>query len=82
MNDPHIITPAERAARKAKRLGLGDIISSVATPIAAALHLSCVDPATKQLRPESPCARRKADWNKVKLPFSPTSDSTPNTSVT
>lgn len=51
------------------RRGLGDIISSVATPIAAALHLPCVDPTTKQLRPESPCAKRKAALNRIQLPF-------------
>lgn len=82
MNDPKIITPAERAARKTKRLGLGDIVASVATPIAAALHLDCVDQETKQLKPESPCAKRKADWNKIKLPFSAASNSTPNIPVT
>lgn len=60
MSESAIITRAERAAR---RRGLGDIVSSIATPIAATLHLPCVDPATKQLRPESPCAKRKADWN-------------------
>lgn len=32
-----------------------------ATPIARTLGLPCVDPATKQLRPDSPCARTKAN---------------------
>jgi hypothetical protein len=63
MEEPKIITKEERAARKAKRLGLGDAVASVATPIARVLHLSCIDPATNQLRPESPCAKRKANWN-------------------
>ncbi len=38
---------------------LGDKISSVATPIARALNLDCIDPATNDLRPESPCAQRR-----------------------
>lgn len=45
------------------RLGLGDAVAAVATPIARALHLPCIDPATKQLRPESGCAKRKARLN-------------------
>ena len=44
-------------------IGLGDIVASVATPIARALHLPCIDPATQQLRPESGCAKRKAWLN-------------------
>lgn len=42
---------------------LGDIIASVATPIARALKLPCIDSATKELRPESGCAKRKAKLN-------------------
>lgn len=45
------------------KFGLGDAVGLVATPIARALRLPCVDPATKQLRPESPCSKRKAEWN-------------------
>lgn len=37
---------------------LGDAISSVATPIAGALGMDCVD-EQGQLRPESNCGRRK-----------------------
>lgn len=47
---------------QAKR-GLGDIVAMVATPIARALKLPCIDPATQNLRPDSPCARRKAWLN-------------------
>lgn len=47
----------------AQQFGLGDAVAAVATPIARALHLPCIDPATKQLRPESGCAKRKAKWN-------------------
>lgn len=67
MPPPKIITSAERAARKAAKntIGLGDAISSVATPIAAALHLPCIDPTTKQLRPESGCAKRKQVLNEA-----------------
>jgi hypothetical protein len=45
------------------RHGLGDLVAMVATPIARALRLPCIDPATKDLRPGSPCARRKAWLN-------------------
>lgn len=45
------------------KFGLGDAVGAVATPIARVLRLPCVDPATKQLRPESPCSKRKADLN-------------------
>ncbi len=42
---------------------LGDSISSVATPIARALNLDCIDPQTNDLRPESPCAKRRNALN-------------------
>lgn len=46
-----------------RRLRLGDKVAAVATPVARALGLPCIDPATKQLRPESGCAKRKARLN-------------------
>lgn len=42
---------------------IGDAVGAVATPVARALHLPCVDPKTGQLRPESPCSKRKARMN-------------------
>lgn len=48
-----------------KTIGLGDAVAAVATPIARALRLPCIDPATRQLRPESGCAKRKARLNKA-----------------
>lgn len=45
--------------------GLGDIVHAVATPIARALKLPCIDPATKQLRPESGCAKRREYLNSL-----------------
>lgn len=42
---------------------LGDKIASVATPVARTLKLPCIDPTTNELRPESPCARAKANLN-------------------
>jgi len=48
--------------------GLGDLISIVATPIAAILEWPCVDPATKQLKPESECAKLRDAANKA-VPF-------------
>ena len=43
--------------------GLGDKIARVATPIARALRLSCIDEATKELKPASPCGKAKARLN-------------------
>src|SRR5215813_9744901 len=43
---------------------LGDAVASIATPIARALNLPCVDPLTGQLNPESECAKRKAAMNR------------------
>lgn len=48
-----------------KLRGLGDLIHRIALPIAKALKLGCVDPATNQLRPESPCAKRREQLNKA-----------------
>ncbi len=42
---------------------LGDTISAVATPIARALKMPCIDPATNQLRPESGCAKMRDNLN-------------------
>jgi len=50
----------ERLLRSAR---LGDAFHVVAKPIAVALKLDCIDPDTKQLRPESKCAKRRARWN-------------------
>ncbi len=44
-------------------LDIGDKIASVATPIARALKLPCVDPETNQLRPESGCAKMRDNLN-------------------
>lgn len=44
-------------------LKLGDAVSFVATPIARALHLDCIDPETNDLRAESPCAKAKQQLN-------------------
>jgi len=42
---------------------LGDAISTVATPIAGALGMDCVDDQG-QLKPESKCGQRKDSINK------------------
>lgn len=68
MNPPYQFTKLDDVSPPksvAPRRGLGDLIGAVATPVAAALGLPCVDPETKQLRPESPCAKRKAALNKA-----------------
>lgn len=43
---------------------LGDAIASVATPIARALKLGCIDKETKQLKPESRCQKWKDKLNR------------------
>ena len=45
--------------------GIGDYISKFATPIAYALRLDCVDRATRQLKPDSDCARRRDALNRL-----------------
>jgi hypothetical protein len=47
--------------------GLGDLVGSIATPIARALHMSCIDPATGQLHPDSRCQKRKDALNKIRI---------------
>ncbi len=42
---------------------LGDKIAAVATPIARAMKLGCVDPVTRELRPDSGCAKMRDDLN-------------------
>ncbi len=42
---------------------LGDTLAAVATPIARVLKMPCIDPATNQLRPESGCAKMRANLN-------------------
>jgi hypothetical protein len=54
-----------RRVRRPERAGLGDKVAAVATPIARALGLPCIDPQTKDLRPESGCAKRKAKLNQL-----------------
>lgn len=56
------LEPEER-----RKLGLGDLVGKVATPIARALKMPCIDPATNDLRPESGCAQRKKMLNKIQL---------------
>lgn len=49
------------------RFGLGDLVHAVAKPIAVALGLDCIDPATRELRPESPCAKRREKLNAIQI---------------
>jgi len=44
--------------------GLGDLVEWIAKPIAKRLKLKCLDEKA-QLKPESPCAKRKAKLNKA-----------------
>lgn len=47
----------------AKKLGLGDLAEKAFHPIAVALRLPCLDKDTKQLKADSPCGKRRAQWN-------------------
>lgn len=58
--------------------GLGDLVHAVALPIARALRLSCIDPETKKLRAESPCAARRRKLNEA-VPFTATPPPSPPT---
>lgn len=42
---------------------MGDAIATIATPIARALNMDCIDPETRQLRPESGCAKMRNNLN-------------------
>ena len=47
--------------------GLGDVVERLAKPIAVALKMPCLD-AKRELKPESPCAKRRDKLNSA-LPF-------------
>lgn len=44
---------------------LGDVIASVATPMARVLKLPCIDPKTGKLKPDSGCQKRINRLNKL-----------------
>lgn len=48
---------------KPEMKGLGDLVGKVATPIARALGMDCIDKSSGQLKPESPCQKRKEMLN-------------------
>jgi hypothetical protein len=52
-----------------KGIGLGDVVSKVATPIARALGMDCIDKKTNELKPDSGCAKRRDALNGIHLPF-------------
>jgi hypothetical protein len=52
-------------------LGLGDVVHAVAGPIGKAVHWPCVDQATGNLKPGSPCARART-WLNKKVPLTST----------
>jgi hypothetical protein len=59
---PRPYTPPARG-----KIGLGDLIARFATPAGRILGLDCIDKATGQLKPGSPCAQRKTSLNKFRL---------------
>jgi len=50
------------------KLGLGDVVAKIATPIARALKMDCIDKSTGELKPDSNCAQRKQTLNKLRVP--------------
>lgn len=44
-------------------IGLGTVVAAIATPIARALNLPCIDKETRQLKADSPCEKRKQQLN-------------------
>lgn len=49
---------------------LGDAVETLAKPIAIALKMDCLD-EHQNLKPESPCAKRKAFLNKLTMSQNP-----------
>ena len=64
----HCIANKLNFPQKNKIKGLGDVIAKVATPVARVLKMNCIDPVTKQLKPDSGCSKRKNSINKA-IPF-------------
>jgi hypothetical protein len=60
-----VIVPSSPLPPSPEPFGLGDAIHKVALPIARALKLDCIDPATRQPKPDSKCAQRRAALNKI-----------------
>ena len=56
-----------RIPRPKRRFLPGNFLSRFFTPIAKWLRLRCIDKKTGQLKPESPCAKRRDALNKIKL---------------
>lgn len=55
-------------ANGGKRIGagLGDRIERIVKPVAVALRMPCIDKENQnQLRPESPCAKRRNALNEI-----------------
>lgn len=57
----------QNKSQEQKGFGLGDMIHAIAKPIAVALGLPCIDKETKELKPESDCAKRREAMNKIRL---------------
>lgn len=69
LQSPCPLSPPRWAAVPAEKLlGLGDLVEKLAKPIARALNLRCLDDQDN-LKPDSPCARRKALMNRVGVPI-------------
>jgi hypothetical protein len=67
---PPAVKPRPYTPPASGKIGLGDLVSKFATPIARRLRMNCIDQATGLLKPGVPCARRKATLNKIQIPTS------------
>ncbi len=64
--DTRQLAPGEIRSPRIK-LGLGDRIAKIATPIAKVLKSNCIDQITGQLKPESGCGKRRQMLNRIRI---------------
>lgn len=62
---PTVFQPYATSSGSKKSLGLGDRVEKLAKPIARVVNSKCLDKETDQLKPQSPCAKRRDGLNKV-----------------
>jgi len=60
------LTPPRWGQITDNRVGLGDLVEIVAKPFAHAFRMKCLD-EKQNLRADSPCAKKKAKLNRVRL---------------
>jgi hypothetical protein len=61
---PEVYRPFSTKSSPSRILGLGDRVEKLVKPMAIALKMKCLD-EQKQLKPESPCAKRRNKLNEL-----------------